>query len=111
MATQKVLDSHPPVPFAFVPMLFSWIDMDAPPPTLSQSIPRNLPRNIYVFGLKYAERVDESSVLEVAPGRHRRSQLVPGFGSILKRIVLPKQQEKLVVVKFRFAQSRFSIPS
>ncbi len=32
-------------------MLFSWTDMDAPPPPLSPSIPRNIPRNIYVFGL------------------------------------------------------------
>ncbi len=49
---QKVLDAHPPVPFAFVPMLFSWTDMDAPPPTLfPRPLPRNTPRNIYVFGL------------------------------------------------------------
>ena len=32
-------------------MLFSWTDMDAPPPPLSPSIARNIPRNIYVFGL------------------------------------------------------------
>src|ERR1019366_9900918 len=44
---QKVLDAHPPAPFASVPMLFSWTDMDAPPPPLSPSSPRN----IYVFGL------------------------------------------------------------
>src|ERR1022692_4876529 len=48
---QKVLDAHPPAPFASVPMLFSWTDMDAPPPPLSPSIARNIPRNIYVFGL------------------------------------------------------------
>ncbi|MGA2336981.1 MAG: MFS transporter [Terriglobales bacterium] len=44
-----------PAPFAFLPMLFSWTDMDAPPRPLSQAIagnvPRNIPRNVYVFGL------------------------------------------------------------
>ncbi len=34
-----------------LPMLFSWTDMDAPPPSLSPSNSGNIPRNIYVFGL------------------------------------------------------------
>ena len=40
-----------PAPFASVPMLFSWTDMDAPTPPLSPSNSGNIPRNIYVFGL------------------------------------------------------------